>query len=176
MNHGIRHSIALTWLSSMDIIIRPIQKKDNPHMAKIIRGVFENFGEPTEGTAYDDVTLDCMYETYQQTNATYFVAEENGSVIGGGGIAPLKNYKDEVCELQKMYFQPSGRGRGLGAMMIETCLQSAVTMGYTQCYLETAPYMEAAQRLYKKYDFITLDGPLGDTGHYSCGVRMLKDL
>ena len=176
MNRSIGNSIALTVLLFMDITIRPIQKKDNALIAKIVRDVFEDFGEPTEGTAYEDVTLDSMYETYQKKKATYFVAEENGDIVGGGGIAPLENYKDDVCELQKMYFKPSGRGRGLGAMMIETCLQSAVEMGFTQCYLETASYMEAAQRLYKKYDFIILDGPLGATGHFSCGVRMLKDL
>ncbi|MBL4662177.1 MAG: GNAT family N-acetyltransferase [Flavobacteriaceae bacterium] len=160
----------------MEIIIRPIQQKDNPHMAKIIRGVFEDFGEPTKGTAYEDVALDIMYETYQKPNAHYFVAEENNIILGGGGIAPLENYQDHVCELQKMYFQPSGRGRGIGAMMMEACLKAAVDTGFTQCYLETIPYMKAAQRLYKKYDFKTLDDPLGDTGHYSCGVRMLKDL
>ncbi|MEM7087018.1 MAG: GNAT family N-acetyltransferase [Bacteroidota bacterium] len=160
----------------MNITIRPIEQKDNPHIAKIIRTVFEDFGEPTEGTAYEDVTLDMMYETYQGPRAQYYVAEEKDMIIGGGGIAPLENYQHDVCELQKMYFLPSGRGRGLGARMIETCLQSAVAMGFTQCYLETASYMEAAQRLYKRYNFQTLDGPLGDTGHFSCGVRMLKKL
>jgi len=160
----------------MDIIIRLIQPEDNRHIAKIIRDVFENFGQPTAGTAYEDVTLDGLYEAYQRPKAHYYVAEENGIIIGGGGIAPLESYQDHVCELQKMYFKPSGRGRGLGAMMIETCLKYAVAMDFTQCYLETAPYMEAAQRLYKRYNFVTLDGPLGDTGHFSCGVRMLKNL
>jgi putative acetyltransferase len=38
------------------------------------------------------------------------------------------------------------------------------------------PYMNAAQALYKKNGFISLDKPVGNTGHYSCNVWMLKDL
>jgi putative acetyltransferase len=36
--------------------------------------------------------------------------------------------------------------------------------------------MNAAQALYKKNGFISLDKPVGNTGHYSCNVWMLKDL
>jgi putative acetyltransferase len=38
------------------------------------------------------------------------------------------------------------------------------------------PYMEAAQKLYKKNGFISLEKPMGATGHYSCNVWMLKKL
>ncbi len=47
---------------------------------------------------------------------------------------------------------------------------------YKNCYLETMPYMEAAQKLYKKNGFTNLEGPIGNTGHYSCNVWMLKKL
>ena len=102
----------------MNIIIRPIQQKDNPHVAQIIRSVLVNFGVPKVGTAYADTSLDCMFETYQKEKTCYLVVEENGVVIGGGGIAPLENYDGNVCELQKMYFLPVARGRGLGLSLI----------------------------------------------------------
>jgi len=44
-----------------------------------------------------------------------------------------------------MYFLPEARGLGLGAKMMERCLQSAKDFGYEKCYLETMPYMEDAQ-------------------------------
>ena len=47
-------------------IIRPIEKKDNPHLAKIIRKVLVDLGVPKIGTAYADKALDCMFETYQR--------------------------------------------------------------------------------------------------------------
>lgn len=157
-------------------IIRPIQPKDNVQVAKIIRSVLEDFNVPKVGTAYADASLDCMYETYQKSRSAYYVLEENGKLIGGGGIAQLDNYEGNVCELQKMYFLDEARGRGLGTQMIDICLKKAKEFGYEQCYLETMSYMEAAQKLYKKYGFYYLDGAMGDTGHSACGVNMLLDL
>ncbi len=48
--------------------------------------------------------------------------------------------------------------------------------GFEQCYLETLPYMEGARKLYRKVGFKDLEAPMGDTGHYSCNLWMLKDL
>lgn len=157
-------------------IIRPIEVQDNPKVAAIIRSVLEDFNVPKVGTAYADISLDCMFETYQKEGAIYYVVEEGRKLIGGGGIAHLDNYDGNICELQKMYFLPEARGRGLGTEMIDICLRSARSIGYEKCYLETMTYMEAAQKLYKKYGFTYIDGPMGDTGHYSCGVHMLLDL
>jgi putative acetyltransferase len=157
-------------------LIRPIQAKDNVQVAKIIRSVLEDFNVPKVGTAYADVSLDCMFETYQKPRAAYFVLEENGKLIGGGGIAQLDNFEGNVCELQKMYFLDEARGRGLGTKMIDICLKKAKEFGYEKCYLETMSYMEAAQKLYKKYGFQYIDGAMGDTGHHACGVNMLLDL
>ena len=158
------------------VIIRTIEKKDNPHITNVIRSVLVDFGVPKVGTTYADATLDCMYETYQNKESAYFVIIENDLVIGGGGIAKLDNYEGNVCELQKMYFLPVARGRGIGTRMIDLCLKTAREKGYERCYLETMSYMEAAQKLYQHYGFQYLDGPMGDTGHYSCGVHMILDL
>lgn len=157
-------------------MIRPIQKSDNAAVARVIRNVLIDLGVPKVGTAYADAALDCMYETYDKQKATYFVVEENGQIIGGAGIAQLDNYDGNVCELQKMYYAPEARGRGIGTAMMKRCLETAKAFGFEQCYLETMPYMEAAQKLYQRTGFEYIDGPMGDTGHYSCPVHMLKDL
>ena len=157
-------------------IIRPIEKKDNPHLAKIIRKVLVDLGVPKIGTAYADKALDCMFETYQRARSDYFVVQENETIIGGAGIAPLENYDGTICELQKMYFLETARGRGIGELMMGRCLEAATSFSYVSCYLETMTYMTAAQNLYKKSGFQYLEGPLGDTGHFSCPVQMLKKL
>ncbi|WP_350292073.1 GNAT family N-acetyltransferase [uncultured Croceitalea sp.] len=157
-------------------IIREIRLKDNQQVAKVIRQVLENLGVPKVGTAYADKILDTMFEAYDKPKATYFVVEENNSIIGCAGIAQLDDYDGNVCELQKMYFLKEARGRGLGAKMIKICLDSAAAYGFEKCYLETMPYMKAAQKLYIKNGFKYIDAPMGDTGHYSCPVWMLKEL
>ncbi|QQX76688.1 MULTISPECIES: GNAT family N-acetyltransferase [Aequorivita] len=157
-------------------IIRLIEKKDNPQIAKVIRNVLEDFNVPKVGTAYADKSLDCMFETYQKPRAVYFVVEENNKIIGGAGVAKLDNYAGNVCELQKMYFLPQARGRGVGAQMMEFCLAKAREFGFEKIYLETMEYMTHAQKLYKQAGFEYIDSALGDTGHYSCPVHMLKTL
>ena len=75
-----------------------------------------------------------------------------------------------------MYFLPVARGKGLGTQLISKCLEKAKEFGFESCYLETMPYMEAARKLYTKNGFVNLDKPMGNTGHYSCNVWMLKKI
>ncbi len=157
-------------------IIRPILKKDNPHIARVIRTVLIDLGVPKVGTAYADVTLDSLYEVYQKPQAIYFVIDLNGKIIGGGGISQLDNCKENICELQKMYLLEEARGLGLGTQMINLCIEKAKDFMFEKCYLETMTYMKAAQKLYLNNDFKYIDGPLGDTGHFSCPVHMIKEI
>lgn len=157
-------------------IIRPIQKADNEQVAAMIRKILVDIGVPKVGTAYADVSLDMMFETYDHPKAMYFVVESEGKIIGAAGVAHLDNYEGNVCELQKMYFLEEARGKGLGNEMMQVCLDKAREFGYEQCYLETMPYMKAAQKLYQRTGFEYIDGPMGNTGHFSCPVHMLIDL
>lgn len=158
------------------IKIRLIQPDDNEFVAKLVREVLVEMGVPKVGTAYEDESLDMMFETYNEKRKAFYVVEEQGKIVGGAGIGPLEGSSENICELQKMYFLPVIRGKGIGFQMITTCLDFAKQQGYTKCYLETMPYMEAARNLYKKVGFETMDKPLGDTGHYSCQTWMIKDL
>jgi len=159
-----------------DYNIRPITKYDNLQIAEVIRSVLLEFGVPKVGTAYADKSLDRMFETYDGSRKIYFVVEENGKIIGGAGIQQLDHGEENVCELQKMYFAPQSRGKGIGAKMMQICLEKAKSFGFEYCYLETMPYMENARKLYTKSGFEPLEKPMGDTGHYSCNVWMLKKL
>ena len=163
-------------MSKDTTVIREIELEDNPKIAKAIRSVLIEMGVPKVGTAYEDEALDSMTETYDQPRKTYFVVADGIEVIGGAGISPLDNYDGNVCELQKMYFMPEARGRGLGSKMMAKCLDFAKQSGFDQCYLETMPYMDDARKLYRKVGFKGIDKPMGDTGHYSCSVWMIKDL
>lgn len=163
-------------MSKETIRIREIKTEDDAQIAQVIRQVLVELGVPKVGTAYADAALDDMASTYNKEGAIYFVVENQGEVIGGAGIAQLENFKGRICELQKMYFLPEARGQGIGAQMMETCLKKAKYLGYEKCYLETLPYMKDATKLYNKFGFEPLEGPMGDTGHYSCNVWMLKTL
>lgn len=156
--------------------IREIKPEDNQQVKDLIRNVLVEMGVPKVGTAYEDKALDDMTSEYKGERQAYFVVEENSKIIGGAGIAPLTGLEEKVCELQKMYFLPEARGRGIGTDMINKCLQFGSDQKFKKCYIETLPYMENARKLYNKSGFEVIEKPLGNTGHYNCTVFMIKDL
>ena len=163
-------------MSINTIVIRKIERKDDVKIAAAIRAVLIEMGVPKVGTAYEDTALDCMTDTYNEDKKQYFVVERGDEILGGAGISPLDNYNGNICELQKMYFMPEARGKGIGSQIMQKCLGFAKQSGFGKCYLETMPYMNDARKLYRKVGFKSIPEPLGNTGHYSCTVWMLKDL
>ena len=159
-----------------EIIIREIQPDDNKQIEAIIRACFHEFKIPLEGTAYTDVETPRMFESYQNPNDIYYVIAQGKRILGGGGIKPLRDSQSEICEIQKMYFSPDIRGKGYGKLLFEKCLEQAKKLGYKQCYLESASQLKAAIHIYESYGFKHLKEALGNTGHYSCGVWMIKNL
>lgn len=151
-------------------MVRPLQQKDNAAVGNIIRTVMPEFGASGQGFAIHDKEVDDMFAEYSKPRSSYFVYEENGKILGGGGVAPLAGGDADTCELKKMYFLPEGRGKGLGQAILRECLKSAKAIGFKYCYLETFNTMAGAMKLYERSGFKKIDGPRGNTGHFSCDV------
>jgi putative acetyltransferase len=158
------------------MLIRPIIESDNKPLATILREVLIEMNIPKIGSAYEDPEIDNMYNSYSLARSRYFIVEENDKILGGAGINQLRDGRPDICELQKMYFHKSLRGRGIGDKMIELCLDFAIKSNFKKCYIETMPNMINAQKLYLKKGFKYIDGPLGNTGHIACPVWMIKTL
>jgi len=158
--------------------IRPIEKEDNQAVAKIIRKVMPEFQCVGEGYSINDPEVDSMYEAYDNNRSAFYVIEDEKTklILGCGGIAPLKNSEENICELQKMYFLKDLRGFGMGQRLLDVCLGQTTELGYKTCYLETVKQMEAANSLYKKNNFKKLDSQIGDTGHSGCDTYYSKNL
>lgn len=153
---------------STEWILRPIEPRDDAAVAAIIRTVMPQFGASGPGFAIHDVEVDTMSASYSQPRHGYFVVEQDGRVLGGGGIAPLAGADPAVCELRKMYFLTEARGHGLGEKLLRRCLAFAKEAGYQLCYLETLTGMEQAQRLYERLGFTRIPQAMGNTGHFGC--------
>jgi putative acetyltransferase len=160
----------------MQINIRFIQPSDNPALAKIVRNTMAEFGANKPGTVFFDPTTDHLYEMFQKPGARYHVAEIDGKLVGGGGIYPTGGLENDTCELVKMYLIPSARGTGLGRTLIEKCLAAATENGYKKIYLETMAEFKQALKVYERFGFDYLKGPMGNSGHWGCGMWMLKIL
>jgi len=163
-------------VSNTIIEIREIQPQDNPQIEAVIREVFIEYNLPLVGTAYADPETLKMFESYAKDNEVYYVVVVNGVVEGGGGLKPLNGMESEVFEIQKMYFSNRLRGKGYGKKLFEKCLEKGKSLGFNRAYLETIPILKEAIHIYETNGFKHLNGPLGSTGHFNCGIWMEKQL
>lgn len=163
-------------MSGLSLRFRPIESRDDPAMAAIIRQVMPEFGADGPGFAIHDPEVDFMSRAYSIPGAAYFVVvNEQDLLVGGAGVAPLIGGPDGVCELRKMYFVRDARGQGIAEPLLRHCLAVAKAFGHRQCYLETLTGMEAAQRLYQRVGF-TKTTVMGATGHSGCNRFYILDL
>lgn len=156
--------------------IRPLEQRDNPTIATIIRDTLAEFRANKPGTVYFDPTTDTLYEIFQTPRSAYFVAESSSGIVGGVGIYPTAGLPDDTCELVKMYLLPQARGIGLGKTLIEKSIAFARSAGYKNIYLESMPELQQALKVYAKFGFDYLPGPMGNSGHTGCSLWMLKKL
>ena len=163
--------------SQQALQLRRLSREDNAAIAAVIRTVSAEYGLTADkGYTVADPNLDELYQLYSQPGHAYWVVEQAGKVVGGGGIAPLTCGEPGICELQKMYFLPSARGKGMAKKLALLAMEHAREQGFTRCYLETTAFLKEAIALYEHLGFAHIDAPLGCTGHVDCEVRMLKSL
>ena len=160
-----------------NITIRPIRPEDNAAMAAVIRTSLEEFNANKPGTVYFDPTTDDLFTLFStEPGSAYFIAEQDGKLLGGAGIYPTEGLPAGTCELVKMYLTKDARGKGLGRKMIQHSMDIARQKGYTQIYLETMPELRKAVSVYEQFGFQYLNGPMGNSGHTGCDIWMILTL
>jgi putative acetyltransferase len=160
----------------MEAIIRKIQPQDNVEIAAVIRAALEDFGVNRPGTVYTDPTTDALFELFQTPGSLYWILEVDNKLVGGCGIFPTQGLPAGYAELVKLYLKSSVRGQGFGRLLMEKSIESAKAMGYTHLYLESLPELNTAVGLYERVGFNQLPERMGDSGHFSCNLWMVKAL
>jgi putative acetyltransferase len=161
---------------SNSIFIRSIRQDDDVPIAKIIRDALTEHGLNKPGTVFTDPETDHLSSIYQKEKSGYFIAELDGKIVGGAGIGPVGDVSLQICELQKMYLIKDERGKGISGLLMQKCFETARQFGYTHCYLETATELAKAVQIYRHWGFEQIENAIGDTGHFSCDIKMLKAL
>jgi putative acetyltransferase len=158
------------------LLIRTIQPADDKALATIIRDTLTEFKANKPGTVYYDETTDHLSVVFTTPGSIYFVAEQDGEILGGSGIYPTSNLPEGTCELVKLYLSSKARGIGLGKALLQKCITAAKEMDYKKIYLETMPELTIAIPMYEKMGFTYLPAAQGNSGHTGCDVWMIKDL
>ena len=154
--------------------LRPITPADNTAVARVVRTVMPEFNCVGEGFSILDPELDNMYTAYDQPRSGFFALTNEHEIVGVAGYAPLTGGDGTVCELRKMYLLPTARGLGGGKLLMDRCLADARAAGFDAIYLETVTAMTTAAKVYEKYGFNRIEGPMGSTGHGGCDRFYLK--
>jgi putative acetyltransferase len=160
----------------MPVTYRKIEQRDNRPLAELIRHIFREFKIDKPGTVYTDPTTDTLFEVFEKPKSVYWLAEEDGVLLGGCGIYPTDGLPDGCVELVKFYLSENARRKGTGKALIEKTIQSAISLGYSQIYLESFPNLTTAISMYEKLGFKRLTSAMGNSGHFSCNVWMLLNL
>ena len=159
-----------------EIQIRNIEPVDNVAIASVIRNALAEFGANKPGTVFFDPTTDHLFELFQQAGSVYYIAEIDGTIVGGCGIFPTEGLPEKTCELVKLYLDKAARGTGLGKALLLKAMDWAKANGYDQVYLESMPELSKAVSIYENVGFEKLNKALGKSGHDGCDIWMLKKL
>ena len=158
------------------MIFREIKPKDNTALAGLIRVILKANKLDIPGTAYYDDNLNRLSDYYlaERSERFYYVAEEDGRVLGGIGLARF-DYFDECAELQKLYLSDEVKGQGFGYKLVSLIEDKARELGYKRIYLETHDNLQAAIHLYQKCNYREIEKPAGIV-HATMNRFFIKDL
>jgi GNAT superfamily N-acetyltransferase len=100
---------------------------------------------------FDD-ELKQLPEMYGPPRGLLLLVKDRGRYIGAVGLRNIEN--PHTCEVKRMYLRPAYRGRGIGAVLLQSLLAGAKQMGYSTVKLDTIGYkMPSAVRLYTAFGF-----------------------
>lgn len=92
-----------------------------------------------------------------------WVAEVDGTRVGS--VLLVADDEPGVARLRILLVTPEGRGRGLGARLVEVCVALARAAGYDAVTLWTNDVLASARRIYQAAGFVLVE----EERHHSFG-------
>jgi GNAT superfamily N-acetyltransferase len=93
-----------------------------------------------------------------------FMVEVDGETVG---CCALVHKCDETFEVAKMAVTEACQGKGLGKLLLRTCIEKAKTLGKKRLILETNNVLGTAVALYRKFGFVEMGPDAAPPSAYS---------
>ncbi|MEM7162811.1 MAG: GNAT family N-acetyltransferase [Bacteroidota bacterium] len=99
------------------------------------------------------------------------LARYNNRIVGTVSLLDLGN---GVFELAKMSVHPDLRGKKIGHLIMDACIEKARVLGANQILILSSRKLKNALHLYEKYGFKDVGNE--DDDYHRCDIRMTLDL
>ncbi|MCB1959813.1 MAG: carbonate dehydratase [Rhodocyclaceae bacterium] len=97
-----------------------------------------------------DAEMASLPGAYAAPEGRLYYAEIDGKPAGCVGV---RKFSDGVCEMKRLYVEPSTRGGGIGRELALAAIRAARELGYRRIMLDTLPAMRIAVKLYRELGF-----------------------
>ncbi len=102
----------------------------------------ERYGEPGAGAT--------VPERPHEPRSAFVLARMEGEAVGCGALRPYGGAEPHIAEIERMYVNPTARGRGVSRAILAKLESLAKDHGYTIIRLETGLLQPEAIHLYVK--------------------------
>jgi ribosomal protein S18 acetylase RimI-like enzyme len=91
---------------------------------------------------------------YAPPHGCILLAEVSGKFVG---CVALRPFKDNICEMKRLYVVPKYQGRGIGRTLACSVIDKARETGYEKMRLDTIASMKEARALYCSLQFRNIE-------------------
>ncbi len=132
----------------MSLVIEPSRPEDELAIRELVQLVLSELGLPYDPQTAAELTD--IEAHYPQPRSVFFVARMDGRIVGTTAVQEQGKGR---AVLKHQYVHPDYRRRGIGAKLLDAALVYCRVCGYREVELDTAPWMQQAQRLYRSRGF-----------------------
>jgi ribosomal protein S18 acetylase RimI-like enzyme len=137
--------------------VEPARQEDFRRIAELTVGVYVHGGLASEGYAPELADVAGRAERSE----LLVVRDTDDRVVGSVALVLTGDFgnvteSDDEAAFRMLVVDPDVQGRGIGELLVTTCLDRARAAGKRRMVLSTDPRMTAAHRLYERLGFARL--------------------